>query len=255
MLQLNYTRQGTGFPLVLVHGYLGGSSAWRGQFDGFGSHFDVIAPDLAGFGGSNDLVAPDTIKGCASQVLDLLDGLGIDKFFLLGHSMGGMIVQQMAIMAASRIEKLVCFGTGPVGVLPNRFETIDRSRRRLQENGLAATADRIVATWFVDGADAPDFQFCLDLAHQASMQAALTSLSAWESWDGTAYLPSIDIPTMIVWGDRDRSYGWSQPEALWNGIKNSSLAVAPGCGHNVHMENPRLFNQLIIDFLTDTLRR
>lgn len=254
MQRLNYTRKGTGLPLVLVHGYLGGSAAWSDQISALSGSFDVIAPDLAGFGASGHLVAPDSIAGCAQQVLDLLDQLNVDRFHLLGHSMGGMIVQEMAATAGPRITKLVCYGTGPVGVLPDRFESIDRSRQRLHEEGLEATADRIVATWFADGENAPGFQHCRYLAHQASMQAALASLTAWETWNGTAALASLHMPTLVLWGDRDKSYGWSQPEALWRGIRDSRLAVVPDCAHNVHMENPRLFNQLIAQFLAGKMR-
>lgn len=255
MQRLNYMRRGSGYPLILVHGYLGGSAAWAAQIAAFAGTFDVIAPDLAGFGASSHLDAPDSINGCAQQVLDLLDRLQVDRFHLLGHSMGGMVVQEMAAIAGQRIDRLICYGTGPVGVLPDRFESIDRSRQRLREDGLPATADRIVATWFADGERAPGFQASRDLAYQASMQAALASLAAWETWNGTSALASLGMPTLVLWGDRDRSYGWSQPEALWNGIHNSRLAVVPDCAHSVHMENPRLFNQLIEQFLTGKMRK
>ena len=81
------------------------------------------------------------------------------------------------------------------------------------------------------------------------MQAALASLEAWESWDGTEQMKKIKAQTMVVWGDSDRSYGWSQPEALWRGISDCSLAVVPGCAHNVHMEKPKLFHAILDDFL------
>ncbi len=249
MTQLNHTREGRGFPLVLVHGYLGGAAMWREQIDFFKSHFDVIAPDLAGFGASAAFEAPDTIDGCARQVLALLDDLDVERFHLLGHSMGGMIVQQMTAIASPRIARLVCYGTGPVGVLPDRFETIEQSRTRLGHDGLETTARRIAATWFVDGENAEGYPACVDVGRKATLQAALASLSAWEAWDGRPALPSIENETLVVWGDRDRSYGWSQPEALWRGIANSSLAVVPGCAHNVHMEKTHLFNTIVEDFL------
>jgi len=53
----------------------------------------------------------------------------------------------------------------------------------------------------------------------------------------------------MVWGDRDRSYGWSQPEALWYGIRNTRLAVLPGCVHYAHDENPVLFNAIAEGFI------
>ena len=245
------TRQGNGEPLVLVHGYLGGSGMWQGQISHFSVDHDVIAPNLAGFGDSAGLTAPDTIEGHAELVLSSLDQLGIDRFDLLGHSMGGMVVQQMAAMAPERIARLICYGTGPVGVLPDRFETITESRDRLQTDGLAATARRIATTWFNHGEAAPGFDICLEEGAKATMQAAMASLSAWERWDGRAALAHFPMPALIIWGDRDRSYGWSQPEALWRGIPDSQLAVMPGCAHNAHLENPALFNTIVEDFLRD----
>ena len=249
MDQLIFERRGSGFPLVLVHGYLAGAGIWRKQIDFFRGRFDVLAPNLPGFGDSAHLTAPDTINDFAAQVLDGLQEQGIERFHLLGHSMGGMIVQAMAARAPNRIASLVLYGTGPVGTLPDRFETIEASRRRLETEGIEKTVRQIAATWFLEGDAAAGYEACVDLGLKASMQAALASLAAWETWDGRPDLNAIKADTLVVWGDRDRSYGWQQPEALWRGIADSSLAVVPGCAHNVHMEKPDMFNSIIGDFL------
>lgn len=251
MQALACTIAGSGPDLVLVHGYLGGAGMWDAQLLAFSEAFRCIAPNLAGFGDSAGLNAPDTIDGHARQVLATLDDLGVDRFRLLGHSMGGMVVQQMAAIAPERIERLVLYGTGPVGLLPDRFESIETSRQRLAADGLAATARRIAATWFVKGAEAEGYNTCVREGSKATMQAALASLSAWETWDGTPALARFTMPTLVVWGDGDRSYGWSLPEALWRGIPDCRLAVVPGCAHNVHMEKPAIFNAIVRDFLDE----
>ncbi len=247
--RLIFEREGSGFPLVFVHGYLAGAEIWSQQLEFFKSRFEVLAPNLPGFGDSAHLTAPDTIVDFAKRVLDELRALGVERFHLLGHSMGGMIVQAMAAHSPERISSLVCYGTGPVGVLPDRFESIEMSRSRLKSEGLEKTVRRIAATWFRKGETAKGYAACVNLGLKASMQAALASLSAWETWDGRPGMAKIKADTLVVWGDRDRSYGWSQPEALWRGIANSSLAVVPGCAHNVHMEKSDLFNSIIGDFL------
>ncbi len=246
---LNYQRKGVGEVLVLVHGYLGGSEMWREQIDFFSKHFDVIAPDLPGFGLSKDLIAPDSIAGFAQTVLDLLDALGINEFHLLGHSMGGMIVQEIAIEQSPRLESLICYGTGPMGVLTSRFETVEQSRQRILNDGLVDTAKGIAATWFVAGEKGRGFNTCLNLGGQASLQAALACLTAWENWDARNRISSITCRTLVLWGDKDRSYGWEQPEAIWKAVPSASLAVVPNSAHNVHMEKPNFFNELLLDFI------
>ena len=135
MKHLSHKRIGKGYPLVLVHGYLGGQDMWKFQED-LKDNFELIMPSLAGYGESSKMTAPSTIRENALQVFELLDYLKIDTFNLLGHSMGGMIVQEMAALFPDRINKLICFGTGSIGVLPSRFETIGQSRAKIIEFGL-----------------------------------------------------------------------------------------------------------------------
>lgn len=239
--------------MVLLHGYLGGAALWDQQVAAFSKDFDVIVPELSGYGGNTDQPPLDSIDGYARQVLDFLEDIGVEKFHLVGHSMGGMIAQQMAAIASDRIDRLVCYGTGPRGVMPDRFETIETSRTRTRDDGPTATARRIAATWFDDGEQAAGFGTCVALSENVSLTTALSGLAAMETWDGREVLEKITNPTLVIWGDRDRSYGWAQPEALWRGIKGSSLAVLPGCGHNAHMEQPEIFNAIVGKFLPETV--
>ena len=113
MTHLPYERCGNGYPLVLVHGYLGGSQQWASELIGLSRSFDVIALNLAGYGAAHALSAPTEISDHATAVLDTLDKLGIERFHLLGHSMGGMVVQQLVHQAPHRVDRLVLYGTGP----------------------------------------------------------------------------------------------------------------------------------------------
>ena len=146
--------------LVLVHGFLGGSAQWAAQVDAFSRHFNVVTVDLPGFGLKNGWDAPERIADYADFVLEELSSLGIKRFHLLGHSMGGMIVQEMTARAPERIESLVLYGTGPIGIMPGRFESIEESRRRASEDGADATGKRIAATWFLEGEMAEHYPVC-----------------------------------------------------------------------------------------------
>jgi len=235
-------------PLVLVHGYFGGSLQWAGQVDAFCDWFQVITPDLPGFGNNNAMTTPESIRGLALYVLDELDKLDVHRFHLLGHSMGGMIAQEMIAIAPERVDQLVLYGTGPVGLMPGRFETIDESRRELKDKGVEVTGRRIAATWFQNGKSGKGYETCAKLANQASLQAGLAGLTAMETWSGVASLSKITSPTLVLWGDGDRAYLWEQPEQLWREIDKANLAVIPGCSHAVHLEKPELFNAMLKDF-------
>lgn len=237
-------------PLVLVHGFMGGSDQWADQQE-LAQARDLICVDLPGFGRNAHLPPIDRIDGFAEWVLAELRRQGVERFDLLGHSMGGMIVQDMVRQAPSRINRLILYGTGPIGVLPGRFETIETSIRRAEEDGAKPTARRISATWFLHRDKAAGYPACAAIAEKSALNAIQAGLHAMQGWSGEAHLPDITAQTLVIWGAHDRTYPWSQAEALWRRIPNSDLAVVPRCAHAVHAERPRIFNLLVAEFLED----
>ena len=239
-------------PVVFVHGFMGGSAQWAGQLDAFGGA-PVVALDLPGFGDNAHLDALATIEDYAEWSLEDLSARGVSDFHLIGHSMGGMVAQEMAARAPNRIQRLVLYGTGAQGVLPGRFESIETSKERAKKDGAQATARRIAATWFLDQEQATAYDACAAIAERSSIAAIMTGLEAMNLWDGRAKVPDLGHDTLIVWGDGDRTYPWSQTEFLWTSIARSHLAVIPNSAHAPHMERPGLFNALVGEFVTGSV--
>ncbi len=225
--------EGKGSPLVLIHGFLGSSKMWEPQINFFKDHFRVITPDLPGFGKSNKAKSHNNIQSIANLLLNCLDEKKIDKFYLLGHSMGGMIVQEMAKISGNKIIKLICYSTGPRGEMPGRFETVDQSRENLKKKGLEITAKSIAKTW----------------GKQLSIETVDNALVAFKNWDGVETLKNIKNETLIVWGNKDKSYNLDQVQTLNKNIPNSSLFIFEGCAHNVHLEKTEEFNRTILNYL------
>lgn len=236
-------------PVVFVHGLMGGSAQWQGQLRAL-EGFDIIALDLPGFGKNAHLAAVDSIADFATWALNEISALGVQRFHLVGHSMGGMIAQEMVARAPDRIDRLVLYGTGATGVLPGRFETIATSKSRARAEGSKATAKRISATWFLEREHAAAYADCASIAELSQIDAILAGLDAMNGWSGTDYLHGIEAKSLIFWGDHDRTYPWRQTEELWRFIEGACLAVIPGCAHAPHLEKPDLFNAILEDFLT-----
>ena len=216
--------------VVFVHGLMGGSQQWQNQKDAL-CEFDVVALDLPGFGENAQTKPLNSIADFATWALDELSARDVQSFHLVGHSMGGMIAQEMVEQAPDRINRLVLYGTGASGVLPGRFETIETSKNRAQADGSRATARRIAATWFLHREKAPAYEACAQIAELSGVEAIIAGLDAMNGWSGTAYLTHIKAKTLVIWGDHDRTYPWAQTEELWRTIDGSCLAVVPGCAH------------------------
>ena len=240
---------GNGFPLVLVHGFLGSSKMWKPQINFFKKYFRVLTPDIPGFGKSNKIKSHNSIQSIANLLLDCLEERKIHKFNLVGHSMGGMIVQEMAKKRGDKILKLVCYSTGPIGEMPGRFETINQSRKNFKEKGLESTTKNIAKTWFIKGEKAEYFNICIKAGKQTTILAVDNALIAFKGWNGEDALKKIKNDTLIIWGDQDKSYTIDQIHILKKNILNSSLYIFKDCAHNVHLEKTDEFNNKIKDFL------
>ena len=241
--------EGKGFPLVLIHGFLGSSKMWGPQIDFFKKNFRVITPDLPGFGKSTHIKSHDSIISLANLILDCLKDKQINKFHLLGHSMGGMIVQEMAKIYGDKISKLIFYSTGPIGEMPYRFETMDESRDNLKKIGLESTARNIAKTWFILSEKAKYFDLCIQVGKETTVDAVDNALIAMKEYNGTNNLKFIKNETLIIWGEKDKSYNYKQIQTLKENISNSSLVIFKECAHNIHLENIEEFIKTVQNFL------
>ncbi len=240
---------GKGYPLVLVHGYLGSSEMWCYQRDYLSNFCRVISPALPGFGESYKAQSLDSIHEMAKFIISIIDEKKIDKFNLLGHSMGGMIVQEIAKLEGDRINKLICFATGSLGEIPGRFEPIDETRKKLKDEGTEVSFSRVPKKWFVKGDKDKNYYLCKNAVQNVSSKTADNALKAMKNWSGRDDLKNIKNETLIVWGDKDISYNFDQIDTLNKNIKNSKLEIFEGCSHNVHLEETEKFNDLIKKFI------
>ena len=241
---------GKGFPLVLVHGFLGSSAMWTLQKEFLSKYFRVITPALPGFGESSKVKSLNSINAMANIILEILKKKNINKFNLMGHSMGGMIVQEIAKVSGDKINKLICYATGSIGDIPGRFEPMDMTIERLKKEGLKETVKRVPQKWFVEGDEAKYYYFCENAVKNISIETIDNALIAMKNWRGYENLKNIKQNTLIIWGDKDVSYNFDQVDTLKKKIPSSKLEIFKGCSHNIHLEEPEKFNETVKNFLS-----
>ncbi len=227
---LHYRVSGKGEPLVLIHGYSASGCWWRANMPALAVNHRVYAIDLAGFGQSRTHDS-FTLAHAVDTIVAWMDALGIEKADICGHSMGGHIAMKLAQAYPERVAKLVL----------------------ADASGLPLHASLSLLAWRgLRGAGHTHFRFTATVVG-TSLQAGPRSLYGAaravlsDNVEGT--LGAIVAPTLIVWGERDMLIPVAIGYALHQAIASSRLVVLPGGGHNIMLEQPGEFNQLVHEFL------
>jgi len=236
--------------LVLIHGFLSGSDYWHKQ-SMFDDYAKVIKVQLPGYGNKANKRVCDSIKTFAKSVISQIDKHTNESFDLLGHSMGGMIAQEVIAQIPDRVNKLVLYGTGPIGDVPSRFERMSISVEKASEETYQEGISKAVASWFIDYEKNADFSEAVALAHRANFDSYIGGLNAMQNWNGIEALHNIKQDTLILWGENDRTYDISQQTLLNENIVNSKVIGIPNSAHNTHLEKPDEFNTIVKRFLYD----
>ncbi|HUF54836.1 MAG TPA: alpha/beta hydrolase [Dehalococcoidia bacterium] len=256
-VELNFEIIGEGGqPLVFVHGYTGDITDWHHQVPAFSPSFQVVAIDLRGHGASH---APTdrshySIDHFAEDVETLIDDLGIGRYHLLGHSMGGTIVQEIALRSQERLLSLTLHDTtdsfGAVGNNGPIAMWRDYRFKVAEEQGMAAVA--AMKTPFPPPPHMPT-------ERQASTDERLSRMSvdafigAWlalEAWPGTRdRITAVSVPTLVIYGDLDTGFLIEGSKRLAQNIPGAQLAVIPETGHQPQWERPELYNAALGAFL------
>ena len=140
-IELAYTRQGKGTPLVLLHGYPLDHHLWDEILPLLEDSFDLIVPDLRGFGESTTVDMPYTMDDFASDIAGLLDQLCIKKAAIAGHSMGGYVALTFARLYPERVRGLVLVSTQVLADPPDRKEGRYKSAAEVAEKGIGSVVD------------------------------------------------------------------------------------------------------------------
>lgn len=216
-------------PLLLIHGAGGQHAHWPPQIRRLdGAH--IIAPDLPGHGRSGS-VGRDTVPAYAADMLTLMDALGVERFIVGGHSMGGAIAQQMALDAPQRVAGLVLVATGArLRVTPQILERV--------LTDYEAVVDFVLAHSFAPSADNSLRQVGRRILKAISPQVVYGDYLACDRFDVMDRLPQIAAPALVIGGTADQMTPPKYLHYLAEHLPDAELHLIDGAGHMIMAERP-----------------
>lgn len=245
-------RNKRGTPLLLLHGLGGSIESWTNNIRSLSTKFRIIALDLPGFGLSDKPKISYSINFYVSFLEKFIKRIKLKHFFIIGSSLGGHIAIEFTIRNRKNVVKLILIS--PAGSLPKTFKGTKELREYIRIVRARSTMDvsRILSS--VDNsmvsrsyADAIYKRLSLPGAKQGFISALRGSATAPRY---NNKLERIDTDMLLIWGREDRMIPLRFIRPFIEHGK-SRIIILEKCGHRPHVENPKLFNKIVKDFLIE----
>jgi 3-oxoadipate enol-lactonase len=238
--------------LVFLHGIGGAARAWRGQVKTFGDRFRAIAWDMPGYGGSTPLGSM-SIATLADALQDFLREVGASKPVLVGHSIGGMIVQQWLTKNPDGARAVALVQTSPAFGKPDgdwqkefigaRLGPLDRGAT------MASLAPTLVKELVGDDPDAAGMDIARDCMASVPEITYRSAMLALLGFDQRKALKDIKVPTLVLSGTKDKNAPAPMMAKMATYIPLATYVEIEGAGHLVNLERPQVFNAALDAFL------
>jgi pimeloyl-ACP methyl ester carboxylesterase len=264
-----YRMAGEGPAVVLIHGMINSSRHWRAVAEVLAKDHTVIAPDLIGHGDSATPRGDYSIGAHAAAIRDLLSAIGIRRATIVGHSLGGGVAMQFFWQFPERVERLVLISSGGLGpdvspllrvaALPGASPALALAARPRVVNAIGSLANELERRGYDGAVYANAIARALSpLQGEGARRAFLQTLRAVIDVRGQR-VSAVDrlyllgpVPSLIVWGERDRTIPIEHGRAAHAAIPYSRFASLPRAAHFPHLEDPEGLSEVLADFLATT---
>ncbi|NGO72222.1 alpha/beta fold hydrolase [Streptomyces boncukensis] len=249
-LVLPHVRVGEGpHRVIAVHGWFADRGAYAGVLDALDrTAFSYVFPDLRGYGELRDTAGEFTTSEAAADLLALADSLGWERFSLVGHSMGGKVIQRVLTVAPERVRRMVGIAPVPAGALQFNEETRDLfahaderpdNRRAIID---ITTGNRLPAAW-LDG-------MVRESARCSAPKAFRAWFGSWADEDFHDQVEGAELPVRVVVGAHDPELNAEAMRATWLAwYPRAELVELPCAGHYPADETPLELVRAMEDFL------
>ena len=251
--ELYYEVHGVGPPLITAAGLGGVGAFWNPQIADFAPHFQVVLHDHRGTGGSSRDRITYSVVQMARDVLDLADGLGIERFHFMGHSTGAAIGQELALRHSDRLLTAV-LASGWARCAPWFSRCFETRATLLKTAGpeayVRAQGLFIFPPWWVDVNDAQLAAMeQAQLAHFPPAEIVLSRIAAITSYGPGEELAAVRTPSFVVCADDDHLTPPHLSVDMHQLIPGSELAILPTGGHFNTITRPDDYNAAVLGWL------
>jgi pimeloyl-ACP methyl ester carboxylesterase len=253
---LHVVDQGSGPPLLLVHGFPLDHQMWAGQIEALSGEYRVIAPDLRGFGDSESKLEVVPMQRYADDLAGILDALEVaPSVTLCGLSMGGYVAWQFWKRHPQKLDKLILCDTRAAADTPEAAEARRVLAKDVLVQGTTMLAEAMIPKLFSKSSRERRADLVTATAtvirtsNRMSVAAALRGMA--ERPDATPWLSQIRIPALVICGEEDALTEVDEMEQLAAQLPQAQFVVVPGCGHLAPLEDPDTVNRAIRLFLKE----
>jgi len=247
-LDIHYYTGGQGEPLVVVHGGTGGAGEWLQSMTELCAHYRIYVPDLPGFGRSQPMDDNHGISDFVDFLEDFTGSLGLKRFHLVGHSVGGGIALRFAVKFPHKIGKLVLVSSMSVGKGIAFWIGLLSSSVVCRYMGRGAVALLEVVKWLVNAVYAP-LKFVNPLPLATIILGASMTVLREQATGLVNQFSTLMIPTLLVWGAKDPIVPVGNAYAAAQLIPHCQLHVFEDGGHSVHKQKVKELAHLLTNFL------
>ena len=258
-IDIDYRDEGEGLPVVFIHAFPLNQTMWDEQVAALRGTCRAITLDMRGFGRSGFGSSSHSIDEMASDVRGLMNKLGIDRAVLVGLSMGGYVSLAFYRNHPGCVHALVLADTRAGGDTQEAREWRTKSAEKAEREGSVAIADDMVPLLLGRSSlgSRPDLiartREMIEANSPAGIAAAQRAMAARR--DSTDLLATINFPVMVIVGSEDSLTPLAEAETMNRAIRGSRLQVIEGAGHLSNLEQPRLFNAALSEFIQPIERR
>lgn len=249
-----FTTLGGGPTVLMLHGIGGGHLSFAPQVESLAvAGYRAVAWDMPGYGHSAP-IEPYTFKGLAHSCVLLIESLKAANVVLVGHSMGGMVAQEVVARRPDLVSRLVLCGTSPAFGKPDgdwQREFISQRTAPLDAGRSMADLAQTLVPQMVGPGSLPEgvrlATHCMGMVPAATYRRALECIV---TFDRRANLPNINVPTLLIAGEHDRNAPAAVMKKMAEAIPRSTFIQMKGIGHLQNLEAPDDFDGLLLNFLS-----